>query len=109
VEYQVSKLCNVLFTQELARRHPDVEAFAVHPGLIASNIWGPVPRPLRALAKRFMASTEDGADAPLHCATAPDVGGSGSYVEGRAVCDPNPIATPELAGRLWSRSEAWTS
>jgi NAD(P)-dependent dehydrogenase (short-subunit alcohol dehydrogenase family) len=109
VEYQVSKLCNVLFTQELARRHPQVEAFAVHPGLIASDIWQPVPRPLRALAKRFMASTEDGAEAPLHCATAPEVGMSGSYLEGRAVCDPNPIATPELAGRLWDRSEAWTS
>jgi NAD(P)-dependent dehydrogenase (short-subunit alcohol dehydrogenase family) len=109
VEYQVSKLCNVLFTQELARRHPDVEAFAVHPGLIASNIWQPVPRPFRALAKRFMASTEDGAEAPLHCATAPEVGVSGSYLEGRAVCDPNPIATPDLAGRLWTRSEAWTS
>jgi NAD(P)-dependent dehydrogenase (short-subunit alcohol dehydrogenase family) len=109
VEYQVSKLCNVLFTQELARRRPGVEAFAVHPGLIASNIWQPLPRPLRALAKRFMASTEDGADAPLHCATAPQVGASGSYVEGRSVCDPSPIATPELAGRLWSRSEAWTT
>jgi NAD(P)-dependent dehydrogenase (short-subunit alcohol dehydrogenase family) len=109
VEYQVSKLCNVLFTQELARRRPDVEAFAVHPGLVASNIWQPVPRPLRALAKRFMSSTRDGADAPLHCATAPEVGMSGSYVEGRAVCDPNPIATPELAGQLWSLSEAWTS
>ncbi len=109
VEYQVSKLCNVLFSQELARRHPPVEAFAVHPGLIASNIWQPVPGPLRALAKRFMASTEDGADAPLYCATAPEVGVSGSYLERRAVCAPNPIATPELAGRLWSRSVAWTS
>ena len=109
VEYQVSKLCNVLFTQELARRNSDVQAFAVHPGLIASNIWEPVPRPLRALAKRFMGSTEDGADAPLHCATAPKVGPSGSYVEEGAVCEPNPIVTPELARRLWDCSEAWTS
>lgn len=109
VEYQVSKLCNVLFAQELARRHPEVEAFAVHPGLVASNIWQPLPRPFRALAKRFMASTDDGAAAPLHCATAPEVGVSGSYLDGRAVCAPNPIATPELAGRLWDRSEAWTS
>lgn len=111
-EYQVSKLCNVLFTQELARRvdGSGVTAYAVHPGVVASNIWRQVPWPIRPIATRFMTSVEDGALASLHCATTPDIEHlSGSYFEGREVKEPNPVATPELAAELWSRSVDWTS
>ncbi len=43
-EYAVSKLANVLFAQELARRLPE-EVFvgALHPGVIASDVWRRVP------------------------------------------------------------------
>src|SRR5207248_1708186 len=52
-EYAVSKLANVLFTQELARRVPASElgAYAVHPGVIASDIWRRVPGPARSMMK----------------------------------------------------------
>src|SRR5256885_15454632 len=55
-EYAVSKLCNVLFTQELARRVPasEVSASALHPGVIASDIWRRMPFPIRPLMKVFM-------------------------------------------------------
>ena len=43
--YAVSKLCNVLFAQELARRTADrgITTYALHPGVVASDIWRRVP------------------------------------------------------------------
>ena len=111
-EYQVSKLCNVLFTQELARRVPasEVASFAVHPGVVASNIWQKVPWPIRPIALRFMTSVEDGATTSLHCATAPGLEiHSGSYFEKSRLREASDAATPELAAELWSRSLAWTT
>jgi NAD(P)-dependent dehydrogenase (short-subunit alcohol dehydrogenase family) len=111
VEYQVSKLCNVLFTCELARRCPAVDAYAVHPGVIASNIWQPIPWPLRPLAVRFMASTADGAAASLHCIAAParELGPSGAYIDRTRASEPSAVVTADLATELWQRSEAWAA
>ncbi|HEY5024615.1 MAG TPA: SDR family NAD(P)-dependent oxidoreductase [Acidimicrobiales bacterium] len=56
-EYGVSKLCNVLFAQELARRTSTgggtgpVTTYALHPGVIASDIWRRLPWPLEPLAR----------------------------------------------------------
>lgn len=111
-EYSVSKLANVLFTQELARRldPADICAYAVHPGVIASDIWRRVPWPVRPLMTRFMKSTEEGAETSLYCATSPEVAGvSGRYYERCREREPNPAATPALGAELWTRSEAWTA
>ena len=106
VEYQVAKLCNVLFTRELAR---GTETVAVHPGVIASGIWRPVPWPLRPLATRFMGTPEAGARATLRWATGALGVPSGSYVDVDREAEPSPLVTDELAADLWRRSEAWTS
>ena len=110
-EYQVSKLCNVLFTQELARRvdADRVATYAVHPGVVASNIWRHVPWPIRPLAKRFMTDATTGAETSIHCATSPDVDDlSGRYFEKCEERAASPRATPELAADLWARSAEWT-
>lgn len=111
VEYQVSKLCNVLFTHELARRNPTLDAYAVHPGLIASDIWRPIPWPIRPLAVRFMASTTDGAAAVVHAVTAApsELGRSGGYIDRTTPTDPSPVVTDDLAAELWRQSEAWVA
>ena len=111
-EYAVSKLCNVLFTQELARRLEGigVTTYAVHPGAIASEIWKRVPWPVRPVMKAFMKSPEEGATTTLWCATAPELAGeTGRYYDGCREKDPNSVATPELGRELWERSEGWTS
>lgn len=111
-EYQVSKLCNVLFTRELARRTAGtgVTAYAVHPGVVASNIWRNVPWPVRPIALRFMITVEEGAAGSLHCATAPGLEPlSGAYLEDAEPVEPAPVATPELAAELWRRSEEWVA
>ena len=111
-EYAVSKLCNVLFTSELARRTDGrgVTAYALHPGVVASDIWRRVPWPVRPLMKLRMVSTEQGARTSLYCATAPELtGSSGRYYENCREREPSPVATAELGRLLWKHSETWTT
>jgi len=114
-EYGVSKLCNVLFTQELARRLEadgikGVTTYALHPGVIASNIWRRLPWPIEPVAKLFMRSTESGARTSVFCAGDPELATStGEYYDNCRSRPPSPRATPELGAELWERSEAWTA
>ncbi len=111
-EYAVSKLCNVLFTQELARRlaGTGVTAYALHPGVVASDIWRRVPWPVRGVITRRMLTVEDGAQTSLYCATAPELSQvSGRYYDNCAEQAPSQVATPDLGARLWQRSVDWTS
>jgi retinol dehydrogenase-12 len=110
-EYAVSKLCNVLFSAELARRaERGITSYALHPGVVASDIWRRVPWPARPLIKLRMLSPEQGAATSLYCATAPEVSAdSGRYYEACQVREPSKAATAELARALWERSQAWTA
>ncbi|HUA41024.1 MAG TPA: SDR family oxidoreductase [Streptosporangiaceae bacterium] len=110
-EYSVSKLCNVLFSEELGRRlaGTGVTSYALHPGVVASDIWRRVPRPIRPLVTMRMLTVEQGAQTSLYCATSPELADvSGRYYEKCAEREPSPVATAELAAELWQRSEAWT-
>jgi NAD(P)-dependent dehydrogenase (short-subunit alcohol dehydrogenase family) len=111
-EYSVSKLANVLFTAELARRYAPERVFAcsLHPGRVATEVYRRVPRPLLAITKLWkpMLTPEQGAATTLHCATAPLHADHGAYF---ADCKPAPAsplaADRELARELWDRSAAW--
>ena len=111
-EYSVSKLANVLFTKELARRldGTGVTAYALHPGVVATDIWRELPWGLRHLAKLFMISPEEGARTTLHCATSPEAAAeSGLYYDQSKVLHPSRTAQdPALAAELWRRSMEWT-
>ncbi len=108
-EYGVSKLCNVLFTRELARRWAGsgVTSYALHPGVVATDIWRRLPGPLRWLVTRFMTSPADGARTTLFCATEPTLAGvSGRYYDRERESPPSPVAQDDaLAARLWDESE----
>lgn len=110
-EYEASKLCNVLFTAELARRleGKPITAYALHPGVIASDIWRSVPWPFGSLAKLFMKSNEEGAATSLYCATSDDVAAhSGRYYANCREKKPNPAALDRaLARELWEKSSHW--
>ena len=110
--YAVSKLCNVLFSQELARRTAGtgVTTYALHPGVVASDIWRRVPWPVRPLVTRRMLTVDQGAQTSLYCATSAAVASdSGLFYDKCAVRAASPVATPELGRALWERSEAWTT
>ena len=110
-EYATSKLANVLFTQELARRldGTGVTTYALHPGAIASDIWSRrIPGPIASIVKIFMRSTDDGAKTSVWCATAPELANeTGKYYDDCKEKEPNKAATPELGAELWRRSEEW--
>lgn len=111
-EYAVSKLCNVLFTREAARRWADrgITTYALHPGVIASEIWRRVPQPFRWIMTRFMRSTDDGAATTLYCATDPALAEhSGRYYDDCTERKPSrPARDEQLAATLWDRSCEWT-
>ena len=108
-DYAVTKLMNVLHAKELARRLTGtrVTTYALHPGAVASNIWRALPAPLQWFAKLFMLSNEAGAQAPLYCATAPELAGvSGRYYDRSREMRPSRLADDaELARELWTRTE----
>ncbi len=122
-EYGVSKLCNVMFAQELARRTSDetnaatsadgsdhVTTYALHPGVIGSDIWRRLPWPVEPIFKRFLKSPEEGARTSVYCATDPALSGvTGRYYDEGPERAPSERATPELAAELWERSVAWTA
>jgi NAD(P)-dependent dehydrogenase (short-subunit alcohol dehydrogenase family) len=110
-EYSVSKLCNVLHAQELARRldGTSVHSYALHPGVVASDIWRRIPRLARWFVTRRMLTIEQGAVTSVYCATSPDVAGdSGLFYDRSMARTASPVATPELAALLWQHSAEWT-
>lgn len=110
-EYAVSKLCNVLFARALARRleGSGVTTYALHPGVIASDIWRRVPSPFRSLLTAFMTPVEEGARTTVWCATAPELAtATGRYYDDCREKRPSALARDDaLAERLWERSAQW--
>jgi NAD(P)-dependent dehydrogenase (short-subunit alcohol dehydrogenase family) len=105
-EYAVSKLANILFTRELARRQPDWNTYAVHPGLVDTPL---IPWPVRSLMGRNLLRPHQGADTVVWCATSNEVADhSGHYYQRRGIAPPSPVAQDDdLARELWDRSEEW--
>ena len=112
--YADSKLANVLFTRELARRLPEgYTANCFHPGVIPGSGFSrgvPFPLSLGWKAMRLvpgMADTvADGGRALAYLAASPDVADvSGSYFDGTHRREPAPAARDDrTARRLWERS-----
>lgn len=111
-EYAVSKLCNVLFTAQLARGEagPNVHSYALHPGVIASEVWREVPWPIRPLMMLRMKTPAQGAVASLRCAASPEVADhDGRYYDedGSERAAARLAQDPDLARELWTRSAQW--
>ena len=113
--YSQSKLANVLFTKELARRleGTGVTANALHPGVIGTNLllggFGPL-RLLGPLFKLFLKDPEQGARTSVYLAASLEIEGvSGGYFkdEKRAAASPQ-AEDPEAARRLWEISAELT-
>ena len=103
-EYATSKLANILFVRELARRRPELRTYAIHPGLVRTRI---IPWYVRPLVGSRALSPEDGADTVVWCATAPELAErSGLYYARRSVAVPSAAGVDDdLAAQLWEYSE----
>ncbi|HVG45665.1 MAG TPA: SDR family oxidoreductase [Longimicrobium sp.] len=107
-QYCNTKLANLLFTRELARRAAasGVTANAMHPGVVATELLlGGFP-PLR-LVGRFMRTPEQGAATAVHLAADPAAAAfTGEYfIDARPVPPSPQAADDEAARRLWELSE----
>ena len=117
--YANTKLYNIMFTQELARRlrsHgiANVTTNAVHPGVVASSFGdsaGGWLGKLTALARPLMSTVAEGAETSIFLASAPEVAAisGGYYARKRAEPVQHPFNTPEHARRLWEMSEQLTA
>ncbi len=111
--YSQSKLANILFTYELARRlaGSGVTANAMHPGFVATGFGRNNPGLMNAvmgLLHRFALTPEQGADTLVYLATAPEVEGvTGQYFEKRKPVRSSAVSYDEsVARRLWEVSES---
>ena len=110
--YTRSKLANVLFAAELARRLEckGVTSNSLHPGSIATNIWSGAPlwaKPIIAIFFRpSFVSVEKGAERVVQLVADPALDGvSGKYFEAGKESVPAPLARDAaLAKRLWDVS-----
>ena len=114
--YKRSKLCNILFTYELARRleGEDITVNALHPGLVRTNIArnnGLLGRVVNFFIGVRGIAPDKGAETPVYLAASLEVEGvTGKYF---VDCRPVPSARishdAELAARLWDMSASLTA
>lgn len=113
--YSRSKLANIMFTYELARRlaGAGVTANALHPGTVATRFGednGGMMRLGMRMFHRFAISAEEGADTIIYLASSPEVEGvTGRYWEKRRPIRSSPASYDEGAQkRLWDVSAQMT-
>lgn len=110
-EYFVSKLCNVLYAKELARRlaGTKVTTYSLHPGGVASDIWSRRLGRLAFLLKPFLITNEKGARTQVRCATDPSLASeTGLYYDKERVKEPSALSKDEkLQDELRARSTEW--
>jgi retinol dehydrogenase-12 len=113
--YAQSKLMNVMFTYELARRWKDrgITANCLHPGVIETGLLGgarnPVMRGLFSVVKKFFKSADKGAVGSVYLACSPEVEGkTGGYYDDCKLTRTNPESYDQDAvTRLWQISEKY--
>jgi NAD(P)-dependent dehydrogenase (short-subunit alcohol dehydrogenase family) len=111
--YGRSKLANILFTRELARRlaGTGVTANCFHPGVVATRFGsssGGFASFVIPFLRPFFISPEKGADTLVYLASSPEVANTtGEYFVKRRIVTPSSAARDDKAAkRLWEASEA---
>ncbi|QAY97286.1 short-chain dehydrogenase [Methylovirgula ligni] len=109
--YGRSKLENILFTRELARRlrGTGVTANCLHPGVVATRFGhssGGVIQPLLKAVQIFAISPEKGAETIVYLASSPEVANvSGEYFYKNKIAKTSPTASDTaLAAGLWKKT-----
>ena len=115
--YCATKLANILFTRELARRESEtrITANAVHPGWVGSNFaregdMGFLIGLAMVASRPFAISSARGAQTSVYLASSPDVSEiSGQYFyKGQALAPSKAALDDDAAKRLWDVSAAMT-
>lgn len=111
--YGQSKLANILFTKELAKRYPSIKSVAVHPGLVNTDLgrglkanWPILTLPVNILAPLVGASVATGSLNQLWAATSKDAKtGAFYYPVAKETAGSSYAQDGKLAERLWEWTE----
>ncbi|GFH09494.1 uncharacterized protein HaLaN_04650 [Haematococcus lacustris] len=119
--YGQSKLANILFTYELARRlkdYPQVTVNCLHPGVVRTELGRYMVNssnqmwmgPAIYLASFFFKTPQQGAQTSIYLASSPDVANTTSkyFVDCKAVASSRASHDASVAARLWEYSAALT-
>ena len=113
--YGQTKLANILFTSELARRveGSGVTANCFHPGLVATRFNhnnGPLMSMAMLFLRPFSRTAKKGAETLVWLVSSPDAADEqgGYFVDERRVTPSSAARDPDAARRLWEISEAQT-
>lgn len=110
--YANSKLANILFTRELARRlnGSGITANSLHPGVVDTRLYHKMPSFLTSFFRLFMISPSKGSETIVHLALSPEVQQvSGEYFYKKKVRKPARQALDDTAARrLWEVSCEYT-
>jgi NAD(P)-dependent dehydrogenase (short-subunit alcohol dehydrogenase family) len=113
-QYSQTKLANILHVQELKRKHPHIFVYAVHPGIVRTNVTSNMQWYLRIpndvfgfLVKTMQKTPTEGAYSTVSVAASPmsELPPTGSYIVN---CQPHPLldfaTSSEDAAKLWNIS-----
>lgn len=108
-QYALTKLCNILFTHQLARMvaMENMTANSLHPGVVASNFWSyTTPAFIRKIGSKFMTSPMKAAETSVYLATSKEVAiYNGAYFKNKKKSSPSALASnTKQAEHLWAWS-----
>ena len=110
--YAQSKLANLFFTRELARKleGTGVVANCLHPGIVATHLFDKMPKFLHGPMRLVMIPPKEGAQTAVFLATAPEaLKISGEYFANKKIRKTSAYTfNPEVAGKLWKVSRQYT-
>jgi NAD(P)-dependent dehydrogenase (short-subunit alcohol dehydrogenase family) len=102
--YRQSKLAQIMFSNELADRRPDVETTSLHPATFMDT------KMVRQTIGEPHSTVEEGIEATVRLIDEPDIAVTGRYFNGKREAEPDPQARdPEARRRLWEVSERLTA
>ncbi|TYP92034.1 NAD(P)-dependent dehydrogenase, short-chain alcohol dehydrogenase family [Fodinibius salinus] len=113
--YGLSKLCNIMFTHQLAKRTTDtsITANCLHPGVVNTQLaeeanW--IMKFFYWIGKPFMKSPQSGAETIIYLSTSDEVRDiSGKYFKNQKEASPASIAYDDvISEKLWEQSEELT-
>lgn len=108
-QYALTKLCNILFTNKLAKvlEQERIYAFSLHPGVVASNFWSnTTPAFIQNIGNKLMISPVKGAETSVYLAISKDLEAyNGGYFKKKKKSFPSALAlNTEEADKLWAWS-----
>lgn len=113
--YGISKLCNIMFTHELAKRTENsaITTYSLHPGVVGTQLAeeaGWATKLFYWIGKPFMRSPKSGAATTIYLASSDEVTSkNGRYFKDKEFAEPSPIAyNDDITSQVWKRSKELT-